>query len=415
MHYILHIIKQLLIIPYLRICYRVALYRIRKEAKIHPINVYFFVSEIAKWKAQSLYDLMESNNRFKPIICVYPMVVETDLPLMQLDSILNEKLSFFINKKMKAINVWDIRNKCVDMAYFKSCGIIFYQQTWDVPPAPTPLQIALKYITFYIPYYLVNNYDKKLDLCMNLHRQVFRYIIPSEAIKDFYEKEVNKNKFAGKLVGLGHTCIDQFHTIVRTKMDYTVIYAPHFSFPCNSLKRPLYYSTFLDNGEFILDYAKKHREVKWIFKPHPRLKMELEVTGVWPKEKIIRYFEDWENIGSSCYNSDYQELFVNSDLMITDCGSFLTEYACTGNPIVRMVSPLLNLSPNPIIEELYSTYYCVNNNDELNTILDMCIVERLDPQRVNRNRAIEKVGLGNSSASERIITYISDLLQYKHG
>ena len=133
------------------------------------------------------------------------------------------------------------------------------------------------------------------------------------------------------------------------------------------------------------------------------------------KEKIEQYYKEWETIGESCYSSDYQELFVNSDVMLTDCGSFLTEYACTGNPIIRMISPLLKLSPNPFVDELYSTYYCVNNNDELKKALDMLIVQKKDPQKEIRQNAIEKVGLGKSSAAEKIRDYLSDLLSNYNG
>ena len=338
----------MIIISFLRICYIISLKRLRLKTKKSPIDVYFFVSEIAKWKAQSLYDLLESDKRFTPYICVYPMQKETMLTDNNISDVLNDKISDFQNKGMRVINIWDIQGRRLKMSFFNSCGIIFYQQPWDAPPAPSPLKIAKNYLTFYIPYFLVNNFDKKLDLCLSLQRQVYRYIVLNDSIKEFFLKQVWKYKFAGKIVGLGHTCTDAFHTIKRQNKEFAVIYAPHFSFPCASVNRVLYYSTFLDNGELILDFAKKHREVRWIFKPHPRLKSELEVTGVWSKEKIDQYFNEWETIGESCYSSDYQELFVNSDVMLTDCGSFLTEYACTGNPIIRMISPLLTLSPNPL-------------------------------------------------------------------
>ena len=404
-------IKEAILIPYLRLCYSLALYKIRKRAKKYPIDVYFFVSEIAKWKAQSLYDLLASDNRFVPTICVYPMLKDLDLPSAQIAGLLEEKLSFFRNKNMRVANLWNCEERCIHKTYFNSSGIIFYQQTWDTPPAPSPIHVARNYLTFYIPYYLVNNFSKQLELCMSLQRHVFGYIVPSEVFRDFYYKEICKYKFAGKILGLGHTSTDGFHTVKRTNKDFMVIYAPHFSFPCDSIKRNLYYSTFLDNGELILEFAKRHKGIKWGFKPHPRLRSELEVTGVWAKEKIDRYYEEWEAIGESCYTSDYQELFVNSDLMITDCGSFLTEYACTGNPILRMVSPLISLSPNPVIEELYSSYYCTHNNAELEEALYTLIVQKKDPKKQLRQSAIDKVGLGNRSAAETIAKYISDLLQ----
>lgn len=389
----------------------IALHRLRSFAKESPVNVFFFVSEIAKWKAQSLYEQLELDDRFVPTICIYPMLKELELHSSQISVLLEEKLSYFRNKNMNVINIWNIHKGCLKRSYFDSCGIIFYQQTWDSPPAPSPIHIAKKFLTFYIPYYLANNYSKELDLCMSLQRHVFGYIVPSEDIKEFYYKEVSKHKFAGRILGLGHTSTDCFHTIERTKKEFTAIYAPHFSFPCSTTQRLVYYSTFLENGEFMLEYAKKHQEIKWAFKPHPRLKSELEDTGIWTKEKINKYFKEWETIGEFCYSSDYQELFVNSDIMITDCGSFLTEYACTGNPIIRMVSPLLSLSPYPIVEELYSTYYCVKNNIELEKALNLLIIKKEDPQKAIRQKAVERVGLGKHSAAAKIKDYLSNLLR----
>lgn len=397
-------------IVYLKISYFLSLIRIKKSSKGHPISVLFFVSEIAKWKLQSLYELFENDNRYDPSICVYPMQKETALSADTLSSMLDEKLSFFRNKKMRSVSIWDIEKKCVDRTLFKTCGIIFYQQPWDTPPAPMPMQVSSKFLTFYIPYFLVNNFSKDLELCQGLQRDVFRYIVQSNSIKDFFYSQISKYKFAGEIVGLGHPSTDLFQNVVRENKDFTVIYAPHYSFPYNSTPRALVYSTFLENGELILDYAKKHPEVKWIFKPHPRLKSELSDTGAWTKEKVDRYYEEWERIGKSCYTADYQELFVNSDLMLTDCGSFLSEYACTKNPIIRMVSPLLTLSANPVLEELYSTYYCTYSNEELNKALDLLIVQRLDPNKEKRCQAIEEVGFSNYSAAENIKNYISELL-----
>ena len=410
---IIQLIKNALIIWYLRVRYKMTLFKLRKEVRREGfVQVYFFVSEIAKWKAQSLYDLMELDKRFVPVICIYPMGIESgdDNHILTL---LSEKESFFQNKNMRVTNIWDVKNKCIDMSLFKTKGIIFYQQPWDVPPAPTPLQVSRNWLTFYFPYYLVNNYAKTLELYKRLQRHIFRYIVPSEDIKNFYYKEVCRYAFAGEIVGLGHPCVDYLISTKRTNMGFTVIYAPHFSFPVKSVNRPFYYSTFLDNGELILNYAKKHREIKWVFKPHPRLKSELEITGVWSKAKIQDYYDEWEKLGEACYTSDYQSLFVNSDVMITDCGSFLSEYACTRNPIVRMVLPGLNILPHPALEELYSTYYCVCNNDELEDVFDMLLVKRNDPKKELRNKAIDKIEFCNNSSAERILEYISNMLKFR--
>lgn len=409
--YNLYSIKRFLTLIYLRICYKIALHRVRTSIKNHnPITVYFLVSEIAKWKAQPLYDLMECDNMFRPNICIYPYDRELVLPKSSINQLLREKEDFFRNKRMRVINIWDSQKSCVDLSHFNLEGVVFYQQPWDIPPAPDPTQIANRWLTFYVPYYLVNNYNKRLELCMPLQRQVYRYIVPSEGIKDFYLKEVCKYKFAGELVGLGHPSADNILSLERTNSDFTVIYAPHFSFPYKSITRPLYYSTFLENGEYILDYAKHHKNIKWVFKPHPRLKSELELTGAWPLAKIESYYGEWERIGEACYDSDYQSMFVNSDVLLTDCGSFLTEYACTRNPVIRLVLPDHDLLPNPVLKELYSTYYNVTGNEELEATLDIVVNRKMDPQKEKRHNAINRIEFCNGPSSERILNYLSALI-----
>ena len=61
-----------------------------------------------------------------------------------------------------------------------------------------------------------------------------------------------------------------------------VIYAPHWSIDDNRTN----YATFEWNGKYILEYAKKHPEIKWIFKPHPSLKLRLETQKIMTNEEI---------------------------------------------------------------------------------------------------------------------------------
>ena len=52
----------------IRFRYGYNLFRIRKECAGRRIRVAFLVNEIAKWKAQSLYDLMNASNHYEPFI-----------------------------------------------------------------------------------------------------------------------------------------------------------------------------------------------------------------------------------------------------------------------------------------------------------------------------------------------------------
>lgn len=384
--------------------------RLRKVYGKCKIVVAFCVSEIAKWKSQSLYDQLSQTDTYHPVIFVYPSPLELLNNSSCIDSLLAEKIRFFTDRGMDVINVWDsTSNRCVIPKV--SCpDIVFYQQPWDIPPFPTPLETANYALSFYIPYYLVNNFDIELETGRLLHRLVFGYIVQNEEHAMLYDSKLRHRHYAGKRLGLGHTIVDTLTTRIAEQEDDYVIYAPHFSFPIPGLKRPVTYSSFLENGKLILEFAMQHPEIKWVFKPHPRLKYELKNTGVWSESEVDAYYAEWKKVGLVCETSDYIEHFQRSSAMITDCGSFLTEYSCMDKPLIRLYYHKDNLPPNPILEKLYGTFYYAHNNAELLELLESVICQHQDPNKTARHEEVVRVGLSQSNTSEKIIHYLNTLL-----
>lgn len=386
---------------------------IRKLRKIYgsrKIVVAFGVSELAKWKSQSLYNALEQTAEYTPIIFVYPSPMELNRGESYVDSLLEEKTNFFKNKNMRVLNIWDSKEKRCIIPESSRPDILFYQQPWDTPPMPMPKETANYALTFYIPYYLINNFDINIEFCLPLHYQLFAYIVQNEQAVKLFTSQLVHRRYAGKCIGLGHTIVDSLTTKIFNGNQESVIYAPHFSFPMEGVKRPLHYSTFLDNGELILEFAKQHPEIKWIFKPHPKLFFELEDTGVWPKEKIKAYYDEWAKIGSVCTTSDYVEHFQKSYAMITDCGSFLTEYSCMDKPLIRLYYHKENLPPNPILANLYKTFYYAHNNDELWDLLNRIICKREDPNKEIRHKEVSALELNKSDTAQKIVNYLDSLL-----
>ena len=94
--------------------------------------------------------------------------------------------------------------------------------------------------------------------------------------------------------------------------------------------------------------------------------------------------------------------------MITDCGSFLTEYFVSENPVIHLVSEYLN--PNSTIKEIDETYYTAHNTDELIKYFHQVILDKNDYKKEERIKLSEKLKLKNSNSAERIINDIlSDL------
>ena len=403
-----HIVRVLI----LRVRYALVVTRLRRKYGKQKLKVGFLVSDIAKWKGQSVYDLMSCSTDFEPVILILPSKYEIQHEFNIINTLLETKLDYFCKNKMQSIIIWN--NKEKKMASAKSIGVdvVFYQQPWDTPPSC--MEFSKYALTFYFPYYMVNNFHLNLELYTELHKTVFRYIVQSEEQVKLYQKYINPLRYAGKIIGLGHPITDKFYLNRNYQAEqHYVIYAPHFSISCNYNNNRVYYSsTFMENGQVILNFAIKHPEIKWVFKPHPRLRYELIDKAGWSENEVKRYYSAWEEIGLACYDSNYLDLFLESKAMITDSSSFLTEFSCTGKPLIRLIpgDGHTLLPPNPVLKELYSTFYQSHCNEELIPLLESIVLNDEDPQKDNRIRCINALGLTDTYAAKNITEYIRSLL-----
>ena len=157
-------IRQIAKVQLLKLKYKRTLSRLRKKYGNQKIVVAFCVSEIAKWKCQSLYDRLLKTGKYNPIIFICPTNMESLQEYSKVEPALEEKINYFRKKEMNVVDIWDkIENDCIIPEELKP-DIIFYQQPWDIPPFPTPFKMANHSLTFYIPYYLMNNFDINIEL-----------------------------------------------------------------------------------------------------------------------------------------------------------------------------------------------------------------------------------------------------------
>ena len=88
-------------------------HRLKKAYGKRKIIVAFAVSEIAKWKYQSLYDYLNQTEAFKPIIFIYPSPLDLNQESSDIDLLLEERINYFKKNQIEVINIWNsIENKC---------------------------------------------------------------------------------------------------------------------------------------------------------------------------------------------------------------------------------------------------------------------------------------------------------------
>ena len=378
--------------------YRKIIQKIRKQNG--KINVAFLVNEISKWKTQSLYDLMKQSELFNPVVALTIADKQRQLSPKQQKEILKQNYNYFHSKGMDCIYFYDFKkNKPVSLKSFNP-RIVFYQQPWDIHKLQSPKEVSKYALTCYVPYFVPNYGILYMDCEQPFHKQLFRYYVLNEEWEKIYKDDIGN--CSGDIKGLGHTVLDYFYLHNgETKNDY-VIYAPHWSIYHKNNPEEEHYSTFDVNGETILEYAKNHPEINWAFKPHPTLKIALKNIG-WNEEKISNYYSEWEKFANCCYDSDYLELFLNSKAIITDCGSFLTEYFCTGKPILHLISKHCKVIPPKPTKKIFDTFYKIHDNNELFKYLDDIIIGNNDPMIEYRRQTLKELGLANNYAAKNII------------
>lgn len=368
---------------------------IKKLRNKKQIRVLFLVSENSKWKAQSLYDLMAKSEKFEPVIALTVLKgVHKGLDITRNN--IEDDFNYFKNKGMNVIKAYQ-NNEYLDLKTFKP-DIVFYQQPWDIADIQAPKVVSKFALTYYIPYY-VNNYElQPIEYEQNLHKHVYKYYV----LNKWWEEEYKRKSTLTNVYGLGNPILDNFKLNENNTDDKNyVIYAPHYSFDHELNKNPVNYGTFLDNGELILEFAQRHPEQNWVFKPHPQLKFAL--YKVWGKDKTDKYYKDWEKVGLGCYDSSYIDLFLDSKLLITDCDSFLLEYFCTSNPIIHIVSEHCNAKVSDFSRKIFNTFYKVSNNAELSEQLNNILINNNDYKKELRIKTLNESNLTNNYAAQNIL------------
>ena len=375
-----------------------------------PLNVIFYVYDESKWKSQSVYDLMEKDERFNPIIVVTKNCAPEGNANFQTTENVRKCYEYFKSKGMKVAYGYQIPYEhnpllqgnweyYIPLEKFNP-DIIIYSHPWYIYETQGPVVCSKFALTYYIPYFLPAS-EQWHEYKLRFHQYIYRHYVPTESVRDYYSKNMPAIEHSFRVVG--HPILDCLSKQDNAEKKY-IIYAPHWTVCGENLR----FSTFKWSGEKMLEFAKNHTELNWVFRPHPLLYNFAITSGFMRKQEIDRYYDEWKSFAKYSEGGDYIDLFKQSYAMVTDCGSFLTEYFVTGNPVIHLVSEHLN--PNNTIKEIDKTYYTAHDSDEMIKHLHQVILDKYDYKKEERTKLLEKLNLKNSSSAERIINdIVSDL------
>ena len=373
------------------------------------INVAFYIYDETKWKSQSIYDLMENDKRFIPYVFVSKNCSPENNMNFQTKDDIKKVYDFFKNKKMRVFYAYDIKKD--DYIPLNEMpikpDIVFYSHPWYIFKTQGPVMVSKYAITSYIPYFLATSVSP-IEYYTRFHQYVENHYVLNDLIKNYYAKNMENKGI--NLKSTGHPMLDYFYFNKDKHFEnknYT-IYAPHWSVDKNN---NLHWGTFLDLGYKILNYAKSHPELNWVYKPHPCLENYLIKNNYFSKDEINSYRKEWQNIGQIMETGDYLDLFMQSKALITDCGSFETEYFLTKKPLIHLKSNIDPTPFNPSVEKIVNSCYEAKNFDELEQILNEVLIKNNDYKMLERKKVYEELGYENNYAAKNIIEDILNCLK----
>ena len=372
--------------------------KLKREKKYRKIRVCFLVLETSKWNMQSLYDKLLASEEF------YPFIVVTNFMKTENRQSYNHILNFYKEISENVEIGWDEKsNRGIDLRNF-SPDIVFYQQPWGSFENQDVLYVSEFALTYSISYAIEDPYDVVSDLMTHFYCLLTKYFVFSNYTKEYLE--ANAPYVLKNIDVTGHPKLETFNNYrSENYLHNYVIYAPHHSFAHSILR----YGTFPWSGKYILDWAKKHPDIKWVFKPHPRLKIALIEENIMSQSEVDAYYQEWSEIGLCYDDGNYFDIFKNSRCMITDSGSFLMEYLPTQMPIIHLRN---NDSKgfSPTVSKIVDFYYKAYDREELNALLDNVIIKGEDLMKEKRCKLINELGLINNSSSKNIINEWRNLL-----
>lgn len=376
------------------------------------IKCVFFALHTSVWKYDEIVKIMQDHPRFEPTILVCPVVdYGWDNMLKNMDDAYN----FYKDRGFNVIKSYKKEtNKYVNVKKELSPDIIFYTN-------PYKGLIDNRYfitnyrdiLTVYVPYSFNNSCAFEGNYNLILYNLLWRHYLPTCRHYE-YSVQYARNKGINSVVtgypgieGLidKHRPICSDWKLSSNKLLKKIIWAPHHTIEPVGV---VYFSCFFRYCDLMIEMAKKYQDnVLFVFKPHPLLRNKLYLR--WGKEKTEKYYDTWKTMPNTSVNDgDYADLFLTSDAMIHDSGSFTCEYLYVNKPVMRTLNEVDESEKmNDLAMKCIDNHYLAHNEQDIEQFIQN-VINGVDPLKEQRTKFVNEVLMPKGSPSLNIINDILD-------
>lgn len=387
--------------------------RIQKKEKV---VVAFFLINVDSWKLDSLYWSFNNDDRFEAIIVLCPFISKGN-EFLELE--MNKGKTYCENKRYNYFVAYDEINSAeIDVKDIVKPDIVFFTNPNNLTAEKLCISNYLESLTCYVPY------SFRID---TLYQYEFDNDLVNYTWINFYETAIHENlakKYArnhgSNIVVSGYPFMDNYKNCIRNGVVWKsqdickkkIIWAPHWTIK-GYQNTGLDWSCFLKYHETILKIAEDFKSsIQVAMKPHPFLKNTLSHPSLWGIEKTEAYFERWQSLANcQIVEGDYVELFLESDALIHDSGSFMVEYLALDKPIAYTLNDEpINNRFNEFGQKVFSGHYLINSDVELENFV-LNVIGGIDSYSNKRKEIIEQLDLNpNYQISANIVGLIKGKL-----
>lgn len=348
------------------------------------LRILFICEQNQKWCYTNLYKALEKLDNFEVLpVLLLPVIQSGENIFTQ-----EENKKFFDKLNINSLDGFDYKtNENIDIKLLNP-DIVFYQQPWYLNNKNHPKYVSFYALTIMAPYGYTTLNEKAwgTNNTKEVYRSLWLFLAESPYHIKFYKKAA---KMKNNLVALGSLKLDEYKKPARNTAatKKTIIYAPHHSLGNDGLKM----ATFDKNYKLFLDFAKNNPQYNFIFKPHPMLKNAVVVHNLMNEEEYENYIKEWENLPNSevYQDGEYFEIFKTSDVLITDCSSFLAEYFPSKKPIV-FINRKDRAPFDKFGEKIKKGFCVVDDFSQIEPVLRDILDKNNDPLYKTREKILKK-------------------------
>ena len=372
-----------------------------------PIRVGFLCQFIPAWsKLKPVYRQMLTDPRFEPILICVPSNLE-NRKLVN-DTGKNDTYEYFLYEGYtQARNAWD-GETWLDLSQLK-LDYIFYPRPYNgfLPPCYDSALVS-RYCRICLVMYGMSMTEQIIDTVME--RSFFRYVY-------FYFAEspyvMARNRKMGALLhklglqksvykGLpGMEEISAKRDQISPAWDFSlnpfrVIWTPRWT-----TEPALGGTNFFEYYQVLLDYAREHEKMDFLFRPHPLALENFQKTGEMTPQQVQSFLDQIRALPNVSLDSqkEYFSTMWGASVLVTDISGIMPEYFVTGKPMIYCASNM-PLTPSPHTQTMLEGCYAVYNREELFACLERLAAGQ-DPLAEKRQRIAESLYGGLNSAPSR--------------